>query len=512
MSKFRLIFDQGHVAEAIVHHDHPGAGTDEDPYQVMWLEHDDPRNPLTFSPVAKWAITFLVGMATLAVALVSSAYSGSLEQVIEEFGVSEELSLLGISLFVIGFAVGPLFWAPLSEIYGRRSVMVASATGLTVFTAGAAGAPNIQTLIILRFFAGSLGSAPFAVAGGVIADCFPAISRGLASGLYCAAPFLGPTLGPIVGGFLAQSAGWRWVEGLVATFAGLIGLITFCALPETYAPVLLSKRAARLSALTGKVYRSKVEVEQGPIKPSVVLTTALCRPWLLLFREPIVLLLSIYLSIIYGILYLLFAALPIVYEEKRGWSEGMSGLAFLGILVGIFISVLATFPMYFRYKKKVVAAHGRIVPEARLPDAFIGAIALPAGLFWFAWTNSPDIHWLASVAAGVPFGFGMVMVFLPVLNYLIDAYTIYAASVLAANAAMRSVFGAAFPLFTTYMYQNLGIHWASSIPAFLSLACVPMPFLFYRYGARIRSNCHFAAQSEAFMEKILGRVASKEEA
>lgn len=96
----------------------------------------------------------------------------------------------------------------------------------------------------------------------------------------------------------------------------------------------------------------------------------------------------------------------------------------------------------------------------------------------------------------------MVLVFLGIMNYLIDAYTIFAASVLAANSVLRSIFGAVFPLFTTYMYEDLGIHWASSIPAFLALACVPFPFLFYKYGATIRKRCEYAAKSDAFMRKL----------
>jgi hypothetical protein len=104
--------------------------------------------------------------------------------------------------------------------------------------------------------------------------------------------------------------------------------------------------------------------------------------------------------------------------------------------------------------------------------------------------------------AGAPFGFGMVLVFLSIMNYLIDAYLIYAASVLAANSVLRSLFGAAFPLFTSYMYADLGIHWASSIPAFLALACVPFPFLFYKYGATIRLRCKFAAEAAAYLEKM----------
>lgn len=296
---WRFVFDQGCLSATIVNAHYDGSGTEEDPFQVSWLQHDE-RNPMNFSAAAKWLLTILVGVATMAVALVSSTYAGGLNEVIIDFRVSETVAILGISLFVIGFAVGPLVWAPLSEIYGRRYIMIASAVGLTAFTAGSAGAQNIWALIILRFFGGTLGSAPFAVSGGVIADTFPAISRGLASGLYCAAPFLGPTLGPIIGGFLSESAGWRWVEGLLAVFAGLLGIITIVALPETYAPVLLRKRAERLSQITGDVYRSKLDVEKGKTPPGTILKTALSRPWVLLFCEPIVLLISLYHAIIYG--------------------------------------------------------------------------------------------------------------------------------------------------------------------------------------------------------------------
>ncbi|KAB8218056.1 major facilitator superfamily domain-containing protein [Aspergillus novoparasiticus] len=505
---WRLIFDQGFITQEVLNHDYKGAGSEESPYEVTWLENDS-SNPMRLFAVFRWYLMFLVGMHTLAVALVSSAYSGSILEITEDFNISEEVALLGISMFVIGFAVGPLIWAPLSEIYGRRYIMIINAVGLTAFTAGAAGSRNPWTLIILRFLGGSMGSGPFAVSGGVLADTFPTVTRGLASGLYCAAPFLGPTLGPIVGGFLSESAGWRWVEGLVAVFSALVGVVVFLTLPETYAPVLLRKRASRLSAITGKVYRSKLEIEKGKASTTKILKAALSRPWVLLFREPIVLLLTIYLSIIYGILYLLFAAYPIVYQKERGWSEGMSGLAFVGVLLGIVCSTIATFPNYYLYRKKALAAGGPIPPEARLPASFIGAISLPIGLFWFAWTNYPSVHWMASIAAGVPFGFGMVMVFLPVLNYLVDAYTIYAASVIAANAAMRSIFGAAFPLFAGPMYKALGIHWASSLIAFLALACVPLPFLFYKFGPAIRSRCHYAAESEKFMNALFATPAQR---
>lgn len=498
---WRLVFDQKVITEEVAQHPYAGSGTNEDPYVVTWLPHD-PRNPMNFSAIKKWSITILVSFVTLAVALVSSAFSGGMGQIVVHFGVAEEVVILGVSLFVLGFAIGPLIWAPLSEIFGRRHIFTISFAFLTAFNAGAAGATNIQTLIILRFLAGCFGSSPFGNAGGTIADMFPASQRGIAISFFAAAPFLGPTIGPIIGGFLATGAGWRWVEGFLAAFSGALWLCIIFLLPETYAPVLLRRRAAKLSELTGKIYRSKLDIERGPVPLGRTLKKALSRPWVLLFREPIVFLLSVYMSIIYGTLYMLFAAYPIVFQEVRGWSEGVGGLAFLGILVGMIIAVIYTFPENMRYAKKCTETTDRLPPEVRLPPSMVGGIALPIGLFWFAWTNYPTIHWVASIAAGAPFGFGMVLVFLSVFNYLIDSYTIFAASVLAANSALRSLFGMAFPLFTTYMYHNLGIHWASSIPAFLSLVCVPFPFIFYKYGAQIRQRCTFAAEADAFMRRL----------
>lgn len=507
---WRIVIDKAGITDSVRNYNYPGSGTEQDPYIVTWIP-DDPRNPFNWSDGLKWFVTMIVALATLAVALVSSAYTGGIKEIIVTFDISQEVATLGVSLFVLGFAIGPLLWAPLSEVFGRQVLFMTTYGGLTAFNAGAAGANSAATLIILRFFAGAIGSSPLTNAGGVIADMFPAAQRGLAMSLFAAAPFLGPVLGPIIGGFLGENAGFRWVLGFLAAFSGLFWIVGTFLVPETYAPVLLRKRAEKLSKMTGKVYKSKIEVDRGPVSLGHLMKTSLLRPWILLFKEPIVLLLSIYMAIIYGTLYMLFAAFPIVYQEKRGWSAGIGGLAFLGIMVGMVIAVVYSIFDNKRYIRTEQENDGMAPPEARLPPALLGSCAIPIGLFWFAWTNYTSIHWIASIAAGVPFGFGMVLVFLSIMNYLIDAYTIYAASVLAANSVLRSLFGAAFPLFTTYMYDSLGVHWASSIPAFLALACVPFPFLFYRYGATVRSKCRYAAESLEFMRKMRDAERARED-
>ncbi|CAI7676252.1 unnamed protein product [Penicillium pancosmium] len=499
---WRLVTEPGVVTQEVVDHEYAGSGTEDDPYVVQWMPRDF-RNPLQLSSGMKWSITLVAALETLVVALVSSAYTGGIVQIEEQFLVTTEIATLGVSLYVLGFALGPLIWAPMSEMFGRQVVFIGTYCGLTVFCAACTGAKNIESLIVFRFLAGCFGSSPFTNSGGVIADMFAARERGLALSAFALAPFLGPVIGPIVGGFLGENEGWKWVMGLLTILCGAMWFCGAAFKPETYAPVLLRQRAVTLSKMTGKLYISKLDIDQGRPGIKEALKTSLSRPFILLFREPIVLLLSIYLAIIYGTLYMLFGAFPIVYEIHRGWSQGVSALAFLGVMVGMLGAIAYSIPENTRYGKLLEKNGGYSPPESRLPPCMIASVALPIGLFWFAWTNDPSIHWMASIAAGVPFGFGMVLVFLSVFNYLIDAYTIFAASVLAANSLLRSLFGFAFPLFTTYMYQDLGIHWASTVPAFLALACVPFPFILYKKGLSIRKYCKYSAQSEAFVQSLL---------
>ncbi|KAJ5863555.1 uncharacterized protein N7529_005471 [Penicillium soppii] len=512
---WRILTDQGVVTSEIIDYPYVGSGTEEDPFVVEWIRND-PRNPMEFDTRLKWVYTVIVAFATFSVSLASSAYAGSIGEVLKEFAVSEEVATLGVSLFVLGFAVGPLLWAPLCELIGRQIVFLITFLSLSAFCAGAVGSQNIWTLIILRFFAGSFGSSPLTNAGGVIADIFTADQRGLATSLFAGAPFLGPTLGPVIGGFLGQYAtsdgylGWRWVQVFLAVFTGLIWIVQGLLIPETYAPLLLNKRADRLSALTGRVYRSKFEIERGRLSARDAFTAALGRPWILLFSEPIVLLLSLYMAIVYGTLYMLFDAFPIIFQDIRGWGEGVGSLPFLAVMIGMMIAVGLNMYDNKRYVRIHKAHNGFAPPEARLPPTMWGGLAIPVGLFWFAWTNSQSIPWIVSVLATAPFGFGMVFVFLGIMNYLIDSYTIYAASVLAANSIIRSCFGAGFPLFTTYMYQNLGIHWASCVPAFLSLACAPFPFIFYHYGPTIRRKCRYAAEADSFMRSLAQKAKAHE--
>lgn len=319
---------------------------------------------------------------------------------------------------------------------------------LTLWSGAAAGANGIATLIVFRFLAGLFGSSPLTNSGGVIADMFDSRQRALALSLFAAAPFLGPVIGPIVGGYVGQTIGWRWNEGVMCMFAGVMWIIGCLTLPETYAPILLRRRAERLCKATNSVYRTKMEIDEGKVSLRKEFSTALKRPWMLLFLEPIVLLLTIYLAILYGILYLNFSVYPVVYQKGYGFSPGEGGLAFIGIAIGMIGAVIYNIfenKRYIRISDAYTAKVELTPPEVRLFPAMVGAICLPIGLWWFAWTAQPSISPYVSIAAGIPFGGGLILVFISVFNYLIDSYTLYAASVLAANSILRSLFGCVFP-------------------------------------------------------------------
>jgi DHA1 family multidrug resistance protein-like MFS transporter len=261
--------------------------------------------------------------------------------------------------------------------------------------------------------------------------------------------------------------------------------------PETYPPVLLQRRAARLRQETRNWALHSLLDERHPTLQDILVRYVL-RPIQMLIMEPILLCVSIYLALIYGILYLTFEAYPISFQEVRGWKHpGVAALPFLGILVGVLLgAILIMVVTKTRFARKF-KKHGRVVPEERLPPMIIASVLLPAGLFWFGWTSDPHISWVPQVIAGVPIGLGILVIFMQGLNYIIDVYSMFANSAIAANTLLRSSLGGAFPLFAVQMYHTLGVNWASSLLGFLTAAMVPIPILFFFYGAKLRAMSRY---------------------
>ncbi|KAI0831039.1 major facilitator superfamily domain-containing protein, partial [Trametes gibbosa] len=393
----------------------------------------------------------------------------------------------------------PLIFAPLGELYGRRIVLIATGSIFTLFHLGGALGHNAATILVTRALAGIFGSAPLTNAGGALSDMWIPRERGIASSLYGTAPWMGPVLGPIVGGWISETRlGWRFAFWIMFIVSAMNALACIFITPETFGPVLLRRRAKRLSkASSGKLaYISKFDVGRSQSLKHI-LQRDMGRPFYFLSTEPIVLLMAIYIAIAYATLYAFFAAYPIVFQRHRHFSAGQGGLAFLGIGLGCIIG-LSCAPLQNRlYWRAMDRNGGRTIPEARLYLPMVGGVVLPASLFWFAWTSDPPVPWIVPVLAGTPFGFSCAVIMQGLTQYLMDTYSIYCASAIASTVVTRSVVACIFPLISPALYGNLGDAWACSVFAFLALACGPVPFLFFRYGSWVRSRSKFALHDEA---------------
>ncbi|TXT05087.1 hypothetical protein VHUM_03907 [Vanrija humicola] len=423
----------------------------------------------------------------LAVSVGSSMLSAAILSLRHEFpGHNNMIYIMITGIYVLGFVVGPLLWAPMSEVFGRRIMFIATYIPFTAFNAGVCGAKDINTLLVLRFFAGTFGSSTMTNSGGIIADMFEAQQRGLAMGVFSVMPFLGPAIGPVAGGFLSQKSSWVWVAAVIAIFSAVLTAVESPLLPETYAPVLLRRRAALLSKATGKVYRCPQD-KAKPLQIKQLFLHQLKVPYVLLFTEPIVAITSLYCASSLNTSQMQFTAFPLVFQGMRHWSPGIAGLAFVGVSIGALFAI-AFIMLYVNPKyARDLNAKGYLPPEARLPSTIIGAVLFPVGLLIFAWTGTPArIHWIAPIIATVPFGAGLVLVFLGVMNYLVDAYLMNAASVLAAGTVTRSILGVIFPLFTVDMYDAMGPRWAGTFTALLAIVFIPMPILLLFKGRKIR--------------------------
>ncbi|KAF5676591.1 MFS DHA1 multidrug resistance [Fusarium heterosporum] len=469
----------------------------KDIHVVDWYGPDDPENPRNWSRMKRFFVTFEICLLTFSVYIGSAIYSAGLQSVMQEFGVSQVAATLGLTVFVAGYGLGPMIWSPLSEVpqIGRNPVYILTLALFVVLQVPTALATNFGMLLAFRFLTGFIGSPSLATGGASIGDMYRPSKRTYGIAIWGVGNICGPTLGPLVGGFAAEAKGWRWTIWELMWLSGFSLLFFIFFLPETSSANILYRRSRRLRKLTGNdklICEAELANQDMSMKDMALMT--LIRPFQLSLGEPIVLILNLYIALIYGLLYIWFESFPIVFTELYGFSLGITGLAYLGILCGVFV-VLPPFVWYqHKYIEPKFNDDGELKPEWRLPPSFVGAFCIPICLFWFGWSSRADIHWIVPIIGTSWFTIGAFLLFNSVLNYLGDAYPEYAASVLAGNDFFRSSFGAGFPLFATAMYTKLGVDWASSTLAFISIAFIPVPFLLFNVVKGTSSNAFWKSK------------------
>lgn len=413
--------------------------------------------------------------------------------------MSAEVTTLALSLYVLGYAVGPPALAPLSEYFGRQPVYVVSWFILFIFQLPLALAPNIGTILVCRFIAGVGGGAPLTNTGGSISDVWERNASGGPMAVYGLSSTFGPPMALVVTGYIALDLGWRWIFWVLMAITGGFWVILVVTIPETRHTIILQRKTRRVIKQMKKENLKSAESTADAHAPErkdlrQVIWITLTRPIRFLFTEPITLFSAIYNGFLYGLVYLFNEAFPLVFGEGHGFNAGEVGLSFLGLAIGPLIA-FCFYPLQERfYLRKVRENEGKGVPEARMWMARLGAIFIPVSLFWFGWTSYSSVHWIVPIIASSFFGAGIYIVILSILNYVVDSYQTYSASALAGVILVRNLVGAGFPLFARQMYVTLDYEWASSLLGFLAILLVPIPFIFFYMGRTVRLRSPWARE------------------
>jgi len=310
--------------------------------------------------------------------------------------------------------------------------------------------------------------------------------------MFVVGPLFGPVIGPIIGGFIAQRAGWRWVYWVILMACGVLTVGFLLVAKETNAAVLIRNKTRKMIKETGRTElksaydASKSEKE---LQVTAVLLTGMIRPFRMIFSSPILPLLALYMSFVFGLVYLIFTTVTGLFITQYGWSPELCGLAYLGVGLGFMSGMVVVAKTSDATVVRLTKANnGVYAPEMRLASCLFFALFIPISFFWYGWSAEKKAPWIVPILGLLPFGFGTMGIFAAIQTYFIDAAGIYAASAMAGLTAFRCLFAAFLPLAGPYMYESLGLGWGNSLLGFVALGLIPAPALIYRYGGKVREK------------------------
>ncbi|CCF60370.1 hypothetical protein KAFR_0K00150 [Kazachstania africana CBS 2517] len=469
---------------------------DVDPLLIDWNGEDDPDNPQNWTSSKKNLIIFEIMMLTCINYMGSSIYTPGQGGIQDDFHVGHVTATLNLSLYVLGYGLGQIFFSPLSEVakIGRQQIYIITFFIFMLLQIGCATVQNIAGLVILRFITGILCSPSLSTGGATIADIIHPDNLAIYIALWAIGAVAAPIVGPLLGASMVVAKNWRWCFWLLLWLAIPCLMICVFLFPETSAANVLSRRASRIREQTGdNRYYTKQEKLDAGVSSKQFLINTLYRPIEIIAEEPIVLAFDAYIAVCYGTFYLFFEAFPIVFVDNWGFSLIELGLSYFGFCVGCCIA----FPVLVIFINKVVKPSrkdGTFVPETFLILAMFVSWCLPCSLFLFGWAAMT--HWIVPIIAEIFFVICVFNLFQAAFSYLAICYPKYVASVYAGNGFCRSALACAFPLFGKAMYNNLAIDgypvgWGSSIIGFTSIGLAIIPFALYKYGAYLRSKSSF---------------------
>jgi MFS family permease len=454
-------------------------------YDFTGMEYADPKE---WSKRKKLAHTVLYGITTLVSQFNSAIMSPAVSQIMNEFNVSFKIAVLCTCLYILGIALGPLLFAPISERYGRKlSTLLPFVIG-ALFTFMAACSTRIWFVILFRGLAGVCSAAPMVISGGMLSDIWSTKERGNYLVIYSNFVTLGPCVAPIVASVLLRHMSWRGLLFITSGFYLVVATVNVLSLSESYVPVILAREASARRMRTGNfLHHAKLDETSMTLKE--FLKRHVRRP-LKMMTVPLIALVALYASFVFGLFYLVTTSVPTTFQDYRDFSQIHSGLPMLAVytgatVLGVPINLLAG----LRYARKLAQNDNKPMPEQRLFAVLFLGLVLPLGIALFGYTvANSQFHWIVPCVGLALIGAGFFVVFQGCLNFLVDALPKYSASAMAVSTCMRSMLAGFFPLFSREIFYTFGIEQGASALTTIAVLCVPIPFCFFYFSNTINKQ------------------------
>ncbi|CCH58221.1 hypothetical protein TBLA_0A04260 [Henningerozyma blattae CBS 6284] len=467
-----------------------------DPYCVTWHNENDIDNPQNWSIRMKTVMMIQTSILTCVTYMGASIYTPGQEDIQNEFNVGHIVGTLNLSVYVLGYGFGQVFFAPLSEVSTIDRQIIYSLTLLfySIFQIGCATVNNIGGLIVIRFITGFLSSQALATTGATMADFLDARYYAYLLGLWSVGAIAAPILAPLLGACMVVAKNWRWIFWFLCWLSATITLITMFFYPETNHANILHRRAKRLRKQIGdNKYYTMDEKKMQTLSYKEFAITILYKPFKIMIHEPIIMAFDVYSALVYAVFYIFFEAFPLVFSGIYHFTLIELGLSYMGFAVGTAIS----YPLFAWFIYKYISPKldlPRFQPESFLVIILYLCWLFPIALFMFGWTAG--VHWSLPMVSEIVFCIFQFTFFQIIFTYLALSYPTHVASVFAGNGVVRSCLAGAFPLFGDILFNNLAtpkfpVAWGCSVLGFIALAMCTIPFLIYKFGAYLRSKSSY---------------------
>ncbi|TIA90063.1 hypothetical protein E3P99_01790 [Wallemia hederae] len=478
---------------------------DENKYLVEF-EPNDPENPKNWTSLKKWTVVFAITLINICTGLAMTVYASIGDTMMRDTGASHLEYISGMTTFMLSVAFLPLILSPISESFGRRKIYLVTTSLHALLFLPQILVRNIAVIVVMRLVQGGCSSVGNTLVGGSIADMFDASDRGLPMAVFSLFAIGTQGVGPSWSGYAQINldgvrgyGGWQWALWITFIINCISSLINIFVLKETRANVLIERRAVALKKKTGLPYYATGTAHFNPRDMYLSVKRSFQ-----LFVEPIVFALSLWCGFLWGVVYLILAAIPSTFEAAYGFNPGQSHLVLISITIGSVIGFLSNFHQQALYRKRAArSVNNKCAPEVRLYWSCAGGLLFSFGCIIMAWTTRSEVHYVIPCLFGlILLIWGIYVVYTALFNYLSDCYETYASSAQASTSSFRNFLGAIFPLFSMKMYEGMTAPWASTLIGLVGFALAAIPFLLIMNGSAIRSKSKIASQLARDEERV----------